>query len=1406
MNFRPSNSRFVLKLILLTICAGLPPWLLYLNLSARLNERARDITASYSRQFVSEVTGEIKRDAEELRNIAAGFATSRSFKNALEEKNTVWFSVNLNRRPGNASYYDGIAVTAYGGQRIFHRGLLPGGLLKRKSVAKSNSELPENLRYSDAFRIEYSGEIPLLAVDEIIPAEIQKEIAGIITLTRKLDADYFHEFNRRTGLAVELIPEERIPQISWSNYQHETVSGKNQLCREFYFRINDNSKTEYIILLVGDSDRTSDLTLRVYDTVDAFQSAAMDNPISPEITFLFIMLYIVVGTYLLYRFFGKTNSEVRAKLLKVKTRLGYNNFSELPGIPDKNELSKTIAEIESIVDSKLDYQARLSKKEQLYIQTLQGLFSADNPEQIIAAALSFLKYHQFGNSGIIFAVNAENDKFKIIAESGIDRQPPAVCKYIYSGRWIERVLSTADEYGSVVWEEAGNETTEESIGFIRIGVSGNVSYFLLSPLDRRFESKLNGEDLARLGKAVSISLKRYMRSSSVNSRYKSLLNKVRLSSKIIRGGTADEVLVNFVMGCRDVFGLGSCSLYILDGPGEKLIRRAFNGDYSVDRGREIIELQADDPIAKAVRDMKNERFTSGDGKTEVAYLLRKNGKPVGLLHAICMDTENLDSRERNLKYLETLVGEFAIRMPFEVFQDTKYKNDRLKDFSILEKFDNSFAPEMLIKENHQALQKLLRKINIIETVFFTIDKHGLTGVPEFIIPENASVRGLFNSLNPSDFWEVLSRNKTLKLKRKVIARSISDLPPEVKSCLLVPMEIREDSIELVAFAVDYEISEEDFRERILSLIASNLYTVSKNVWQFQKTRAELRRLKMLQRFNAEVNQALDFSKTLEITGKFLSDRVGGSGIYWGDADWQNARIYITEAGRELDKYEVALEGNDYEFLKESSHTISVFEKFIAIDDKNNPLEIYFLDKGISYLAVFPIPGSEQISRFLIIARIENRGLKPAEFQQVVDIIPVLNSKLKELGFQDNIAADSEPDEHSKGHHVQSNRVKALGEMAGGVVHDFNNILTSILGRVQLLLMQLRAGAKLPATEVISNLELVEKMTIDGSYIVRRINEFTRDNTESEFEIVPIDQIIKDALAITRAKWRDIPTKLGIIIELEMELEENSYALCRSPEMREVLTNLVINAVDAMPEGGTLRITNSSDEVSNYIEISDTGVGMDQQTLDKIFDPFFTTKGKKGTGLGLSVTHGIIEKHDGSIKVQSEKGVGTTFILQLPKIEEPFTEKSNNILEVSNFAPASILVIDDEDYIRDVLSELLETRGHDVVTASDGNEGLEKFKQGSFEVVITDLGMPGISGWEVAKGIKKVSPDTKVILTTGWGAKYEGTDYQSKGVDLLISKPFDMQAILNLIGQTGEANAEGRELENVNTGGNKNDRQ
>jgi PAS domain S-box-containing protein len=382
---------------------------------------------------------------------------------------------------------------------------------------------------------------------------------------------------------------------------------------------------------------------------------------------------------------------------------------------------------------------------------------------------------------------------------------------------------------------------------------------------------------------------------------------------------------------------------------------------------------------------------------------------------------------------------------------------------------------------------------------------------------------------------------------------------------------------------------------------------------------------------------------------------------------------------------------------------------------------------------------------------------------------------KAIGFR-GILRDVTEKKKAEEQLLQTEKLRAVGEMASGVAHDFNNALAAILGNTQLLLYTTHDE------ELKETLKIIEKVAKDSGQTIRRLQDFTRKRVDQEIFKIDVNSVIKDSMEMTKPKWKDEPQSRGIRIEMVSNLEEIPSVSGNGAELREVITNMIFNAIEAMPEGGKIEIRTFKKRRNVFIQISDSGIGIAEEAERKIFEPFFTTKPFTNTGLGLSMSYGIIKRFGGEIEVESKVGQGTTFTIILP-IGGEEKEEAVSPQPIRKGRKAHILVIDDDEFVRSVLSRTLTQANHQVTLAENGEKGVRVFKEGKFDIVLTDLGMPGISGWEVCRIIKEINPQIPVGMITGWGVDKNRTEMEEHGLDFFISKPFDFNQILNVVSET-----------------------
>jgi PAS domain S-box-containing protein len=361
--------------------------------------------------------------------------------------------------------------------------------------------------------------------------------------------------------------------------------------------------------------------------------------------------------------------------------------------------------------------------------------------------------------------------------------------------------------------------------------------------------------------------------------------------------------------------------------------------------------------------------------------------------------------------------------------------------------------------------------------------------------------------------------------------------------------------------------------------------------------------------------------------------------------------------------------------------------------------------------------------------------------------------------------------------IQQERLRALGQMASGIAHDFNNSLMPVMGFAELLLSS--PGILDDKKKTTGYLETIRTAAKDASSIVGRLREFYRSNENSDV-FVPVDlsHLARQAVSLTQPKWKGQANAKGVEIQVREELAQVPKISGDESALREVMTNLIFNAVDAMPKGGTITLRTRCENGRAFLEISDTGTGMSEDVRQHCLEPFFTTKGDGGTGLGLAMVFGIVQRHEGTIDLQSRVGEGTTFILGFAVRTESAAALMAKTAQMPSQQALRILLVDDEPQVREVLAAFLENDGHDVRGVDNATEGLRCFGEEKFDLVITDKAIPGMSGDQMALEIKKLSPRTPIVLLSGFNSGAE--EERIPGIDVVASKPITMPALRKAI--------------------------
>lgn len=405
---------------------------------------------------------------------------------------------------------------------------------------------------------------------------------------------------------------------------------------------------------------------------------------------------------------------------------------------------------------------------------------------------------------------------------------------------------------------------------------------------------------------------------------------------------------------------------------------------------------------------------------------------------------------------------------------------------------------------------------------------------------------------------------------------------------------------------------------------------------------------------------------------------------------------------------------------------------------------------------------------------------PAQVEVVVGLASHLGAAVHAATLHARLESAVAELEKTRERLEHSERLRMAGEMASGVAHDFNNVLGAILGRAQLVRRRAESG-ELSPRELLAALQVIERAAADGGDTVRRLRQFGPGGRALDTEIVDLDEAIRGAAEFTRTRWEDEAQAEGRPVRMEIDSRPGATVEGRGSEMREIFTNMILNAIDAVPHGGTIRLSTKIESDRVVATVADDGVGMAPEVQKRMFDPFFTTKGERGTGLGLSVVYGIVQNAGGTISVQSRPAGGTTLRVELPHargVEVPPLPLPAP--ESSRDTALRVMVVDDEPAVRELLADILTSLGHESQSFESGGAALEHFQPGRYDLLFTDLGMPGMTGWELSRAVRARDTDVTIAIITGWGAEISFDSVKEAGADAKISKPFTIEDIEGLV--------------------------
>ena len=551
----------------------------------------------------------------------------------------------------------------------------------------------------------------------------------------------------------------------------------------------------------------------------------------------------------------------------------------------------------------------------------------------------------------------------------------------------------------------------------------------------------------------------------------------------------------------------------------------------------------------------------------------------------------------------------------------------------------------------------------------------------------------------------------------------------------------------------------------------------------RRVTAQLERMSLLHQITRSIGDRQDLRSIFQVVVRSLEDQLpvafGAIGLYDGEAlAISCVGVRSRDLALELAMGEAAHIPVDENGLSRCMRGQLVYEPDIT--ELDFPFPRRLAQGGLASLVLAPLLVESTVFGVLIVARRERHNFSSADcefLRQLSEHVALAANQAKLYGALQQAYDDLHQSQLLV---TKQERLRALGQMASGIAHDINNAISPI-GLYAESLLETEPGLSPNGRAC---LQVIERAIDDVAATVARMREFYRQREpQLALSTVNANLMIKHVVDLTRARWSDMPQQRGIVIDMRQELgSELPSILGVEGEIREALTNLIFNAVDAMPDGGTVTLRTryvarmADDERPHVlVEVSDTGTGMDEATQRRCLEPFFTTKGERGTGLGLATVYGMVERHGAHVTIESQLQQGTTVRLAFP-VAPADSAAETRPAALLPAAGLPILIVDDDPTVLAALAGILVRDGHHVTAADGGQAGIDRFREAEaggepFAVVITDLGMPYVDGRKVAETIKAMAPATPVILLTGWGQRIiPETGGGPVNVDVVLSKP------------------------------------
>jgi signal transduction histidine kinase/ActR/RegA family two-component response regulator len=550
-----------------------------------------------------------------------------------------------------------------------------------------------------------------------------------------------------------------------------------------------------------------------------------------------------------------------------------------------------------------------------------------------------------------------------------------------------------------------------------------------------------------------------------------------------------------------------------------------------------------------------------------------------------------------------------------------------------------------------------------------------------------------------------------------------------------------------------------------------------------RTRAHMGRLSLLQHITAAIGDRQDLPSIFNVVLRNVEENlpVDFAAICEYDSAAQSLKVMTIGAASRTHASALDIDEASVVPIDENGLSRCIRGTLVYEPDVRNipfPFPMRFMRAGLHSLVIAPLAIEASVFGVFIAARRASGSFSSGDCEFLLQLSSHVALASHQTRLHAALQRAYDDLRQSQNTVMQQERLRALGQMASGIAHDINNAISPVSLYTEALLE--REPNLSPRAR--SSLQVIQQ-AIDGvAETVARMREFYRQREpEMMLTLVNVNRTVESVIELTRAKWADLPQQRGLSIDLRMDFSQELPGIMGAEgEIRDALTNLIFNAVDAMPTGGTLTVRTSVERASGdmqlvIVEVTDTGIGMDEDTRRRCLEPFFTTKGERGTGLGLAMVYGMIQRHSAEFEIDSTPGKGTTMRIAFPAYTQPMVAAPRPNLSQAPIRRLRVLVVDDDPIIIRALEDALGGDGHVVVSASGGQAGIDTFASAAgtpneFALVITDLGMPHVDGRRVAENVKRISGGTPVFMLTGWGNRMIAEHDTPAHVDRVLSKP------------------------------------